>query len=78
MKASLAKKLSGFQEPDHSFLALRRGDANFNRAALYVKDSVGDVALMKDVLVLGKPEDGFPWSCLYEEGDEIKWSIFGL
>ncbi len=78
MKASFAKELPSIQEPDHSLLALWRDDGNFDGTALDVKYRVGHVALTKDLLVLGKPEDDFPWSCLCEKGDQIKWRVFGL
>src|SRR5580700_12057547 len=50
--AAFAKELAGFQNSDDRFLALLGQDSQFDSSFLNVKHRVGDIALLKHVLIL--------------------------
>src|SRR6267142_6068710 len=50
--ASFAKELAGLQNCDHRFLALLGHDSKLDLASLNVKHRIGDIALLKHVLIL--------------------------
>src|ERR1700686_5455936 len=50
--AAFAKELTGLQNSDHRFLALLGQDSQFDSSFLNVKQRVGDIALLKHVLIL--------------------------
>src|SRR6185503_21363271 len=50
-KARLADELAGVQDRDHSLLALVGYDSELHLSLKEVKDSIGRIALSKDILI---------------------------
>jgi uncharacterized protein YdcH (DUF465 family) len=67
VEASFAKELSGFQNPDHRFLALFGEHENLDPSLLNIENRVCDASLRKNDLVLLKFQYGFPLADLREK-----------
>ena len=73
--ASLAEKLAGLQNGDDGLLALLGKHGKLDPAFLNVKHRVGDVALLKYMLVLLEFEDRLPGSDFRKERLRIDSSL---
>jgi hypothetical protein len=75
--AALAEKLAGLQNRDDGFLALFGKDSKLYLAFLYVKHSIGDIALLEHLLAPVEFENRLPGSDFREERLRIELVIGG-